>query len=426
MLYLKNIKTIDNQGQLYPLEVIIQSDEITYLGQNLSQLMTSDCQLIDGQGGLLVPGLIDVHVHLREPGGEHKETIASGSRAAARGGYTTICAMPNLNPVPDNKATLASIYNSIQSDAVIDVRQYATLTKELTSETELVDYQALSEKGAFAFTNDGVGVQTAGTMYEAMLAAAQVRKPVVAHTEDNSLLYNGVMHQGDKNEHLQLPGMLALTESTQIARDVLLAEQTGVHYHVCHISSKESVRVIREAKKAGIRVTCEVSPHHLLLNDASIQNDDANFKMNPPLRSEADRLALLEGLLDGTIDMIATDHAPHASEEKSKGFIESPFGITGIETAFQLLYTYLVKEGYCTLSQLVSWMSVRPSEIFDLPLGKIQVGGLANLAIFAIDEKTLIDKNDFLSKSNNSPFIDWEIYGETIATIYQGKIVYQR
>ncbi len=426
MLYLKNVKTLDNQGHLYPLEVMIESDVITYLGKDLSGVASPDCQDLDGQGGLLVPGLIDVHVHLREPGGEHKETIATGSRAAARGGYTTICAMPNLNPVPDNPENLSAIYDTIQTDAVIDVRQYATLTKELTSETELVDYNALSKAGAFAFTNDGFGVQTAGTMYEAMLEAEKMNKPVVAHTEDNSLLYDGVMHEGQQNQKLNLPGMLALTESTQIARDVLLAEKTGVHYHVCHVSSKGSVRVIREAKKAGIGVTCEVSPHHLLFTENAIQSDDANYKMNPPLRSEADRQALLAGLLDGTIDMIATDHAPHTSEEKKHGFKEAPFGITGIETAFQLLYTYLVRTGHCTLSQLISWMSVRPAEVFDLPLGKIQIGGLANLAIFAMDEKTFISEKDFVSKSSNSPFIDWEIYGETIATIYQGKIVYQR
>ena len=427
MLYLKNVKTFDTNQTLYPLELIIEENHITQMGADLSALVSDDAEVIDGQGGLLTPGLIDVHVHFREPGGEHKETIATGSRAAARGGFTTVCAMPNLAPVPDNADTLSSIYNTIKKDAVIDVRQYATITKNLNSETEFVDYKSLTDAGAFAFTNDGVGVQTAGTMYQAMLQAARVGKAIVAHTEDNSLLYGGVMHEGECNQALGLPGMLQLTESTQIARDVLLAEATGVHYHVCHISSKETVRVIRDAKRAGINVTCEVSPHHLLLADVDIPSADrADYKMNPPLRGSDDRQALIEGLLDGTIDMIATDHAPHATEEKAGGFMTAPFGITGIETSFQLLYTHFVREGIFTLAQLIDWMSTKPAKIFNLPLGEIRVGGLANIAIFAIDEQTTINKEAFLSKSTNSPFIGWEIYGETIATIYQGNIAYKR
>lgn len=426
MLYLKNIKTLDKNDQLYPIEIIIEKDQIKYLGVDLSSLVSGDAEVIDGQGGLITPGLIDVHVHLRQPGGQHKETIKTGSLAAARGGFTTVCAMPNLNPAPDNPETLTSIYETIKQDAVIDVRQYATITKNLNSETELVDYQILSDSGAFAFTNDGVGVQTAGTMYLAMQEAAKTGKAIVAHTEDNSLLFDGVMHEGERNKELGLPGMLPLTESTQIARDVLLAEATGVHYHVCHISSKETVRVIRDAKRAGINVTCEVSPHHLLLADVDIPEDDAVYKMNPPLRGIADRKALLEGLLDGTIDMIATDHAPHSKEEKAGGFMNAPFGIIGIETSFQLLYTNFVREGVFTLSQLIDWMSTKPAQIFELPLGEIRVGGLANLAIFAIEESSIIKAEDFQSKSTNSPFVDWEIYGETIGTIYQGEVVYRR
>lgn len=426
MLYLKNIKTLDKNDQLYPIEIIIEKDQIKYLGVDLSSLVSGDAEVIDGQGGLITPGLIDVHVHLRQPGGQHKETIKTGSLAAARGGFTTVCAMPNLNPVPDNPETLTSIYETIKQDAVIDVRQYATITKNLNSETELVDYQILSDSGAFAFTNDGVGVQTAGTMYLAMQEAAKTGKAIVAHTEDNSLLFDGVMHEGERNKELGLPGMLPLTESTQIARDVLLAEATGVHYHVCHISSKETVRVIRDAKRAGINVTCEVSPHHLLLADVDIPEDDAVYKMNPPLRGIADRKALLEGLMDGTIDMIATDHAPHSKEEKAGGFMNAPFGIIGIETSFQLLYTNFVREGVFTLSQLIDWMSTKPAQIFELPLGEIRVGGLANLAIFAIEESSIIKAEDFQSKSTNSPFVDWEIYGETIGTIYQGEVVYRR
>ena len=407
----------------YPIELVIADGQIQALGQNFAE--EDYDQVFDAQGGLISPGLVDVHVHFREPGQEHKETIASGSLAAARGGFTTVCAMPNVDPVPSTKEALDAMYDLIHQDAKIKVHQYATITKGLRSQ-ELVDYEALSQAGAFAFSNDGVGVQSAGTMYQAMLAASQVGKALVAHVEDDSLLFGGVMNAGDRAKALGLPGILPISESSQIARDVLLAEATGVHYHVCHVSTKESVRVVREAKAAGIHVTCEVSPHHLLLADEDIPADNAMYKMNPPLRSAADRQALVEGLLDGTIDCIATDHAPHALEEKNQGFLKSAFGIVGIETAFQLIYTNFVETGIFTLEQVLNWMAKRPAEIFELEAGRLEVGAPADLAIFALDQESTINPDDFLSKGKNTPFVGWKIKGETLATFVDGQLVWQK
>ena len=424
MTYIKNVHMLNENGDLVPVEVVIQDQKIQALSRNVTPDDVTD-EVIDGKGGLITPGLIDVHVHFREPGFTDKETILTGSEAAARGGFTTVFAMPNLNPVPDNPETFAELDALNKKNGRIKIEQYASISKDLTSETTLVDFKGLSEAGAIAFTNDGVGVQTAGLMYQAMLEAAGCGKPLVAHTEDNSLLFDGVMHAGPRAEELELPGMLGLTESTQIARDVLLAEKAGVHYHVCHVSTKESVRVIRDAKQAGIHVTCEVAPHHLILTDADIPGDDANYKMNPPLREEADRQALIEGLLDGTIDCIATDHAPHTAEEKARGFKEAPFGITGLETAFQLMFTHFVKPGIFTLKQVVDWLTAKPAELFNLDRGTLAVGQPADLAIFDLEDEQVIRAEDFASKSSNTPFIGEKIFGTTHYTICDGEIVYQ-
>lgn len=427
MICIGNVKTLDESGELQPTEVLIDGDKIHWIGkENSLDLDYDEYEYIDGQGGLLTPGLIDIHVHLREPGFTDKETVESGSRAAARGGFTTICAMPNVNPIPDNPADFSEMVDNNRARGVIDVLQYAPISKDLKSETELTDFEALAGLGAVAFTNDGLGVQSAGHMYNAMIEAAKLDVPIVAHTEDNSLLFGGVMHEGHRNHELGLPGMLALTESTQIARDVLLAEATGCHYHVCHVSAKESVRVIRDAKRAGIKVTSEVTPHHLLLTEDDVVEDNAIYKMNPPLRSMADRQALIEGLLDGTIDCIATDHAPHTEAEKSQGFLGSPFGITGSETVFSLLYTYLVRPGVITLNQLVDWLTIMPAQVFDLNKGRLAAGQSADIAIFDIDRQSTISVADSLSKSKNTPFDGWKVYGETIYTFYQGEIVYKR
>lgn len=425
MLYIKNVQKLNQKGQLQSVEVLIKEQKIQAIGHNL-EFEDQNITIIDGKNGLLTPGLIDLHVHFREPGAIDKETISSGSKAAARGGFTTVYAMPNVKPVPDNPETFRELEKLNKEQGQIKIKQYASISKDLNSETTLVDFKELVKTGAVAFTNDGVGVQTAGLMYQAMKEAAHYGKPIVAHTEDNSLLFGGVIHAGERAKALNLPGMLALTESTQIARDVLLAEATGCHYHVCHVSTKESVRVIRDAKKAGIHVTCEVSPHHLILIDADIPGDDANYKMNPPLRGEDDRQALIDGLLDGTIDCIATDHAPHTEAEKAKGFKEAPFGITGSETAFQLLYTHFVKTNIFSLKELVDWLTIKPAELFNLEAGTIEVGQDADLAIFDLDHEEVIEKDGFASKSKNTPFIGEKVFGTTLYTICNGKIVYQK
>lgn len=424
------MKTLIKKGQINtrknmttPAEIWIEDGRIKAIGTGFSEAEFDE--VFDAKGQLITPGLVDVHVHLREPGFTYKETIEAGTRSAARGGFTTVCAMPNLNPVPDKAEKLKQVYDIIRKDAVVKVLQYAPITENLRSE-KLVDQEALIEEGAFAFTNDGVGVQTAGTMYLAMKEAAKNNKALVAHTEDESLLFGGVMHAGKKAEELGLPGILSVTESSQIARDLVLAEATGVHYHVCHVSTKESVRVIRDAKKAGIHVTAEVSPHHLILIDEDIPEDFGFWKMNPPLRGRKDREALIEGLLDGTIDCIATDHAPHGLEEKSQSFMKSPFGIVGSETAFQLIYTHFVETGQFTLEQVINWLAVKPAEIFGLNAGTLTVGAPADVAIFDITKTCTIDKEDFLSKGENTPFIGWKVKGETQMTFVNGKLVWQK
>ncbi len=424
------MKTLIKNGQINtrknmttPAEIWIEDGRIKAIGTGFSEAEFDE--VFDAKGQLITPGLVDVHVHLREPGFTYKETIEAGTRSAARGGFTTVCAMPNLNPVPDTAEKLRQVYDIIRKDAVVKVLQYAPITENLRSE-KLVDQEALIEEGAFAFTNDGLGVQTAGTMYLAMKEAAKNNKALVAHTEDESLLFGGVMHAGKKAEELGLPGILSVTESSQIARDLLLAEATGVHYHVCHVSTKESVRVIRDAKKAGIHVTAEVSPHHLILIDEDIPEDFGFWKMNPPLRGREDREALIEGLLDGTIDCIATDHAPHGLEEKSQSFMKSPFGIVGSETAFQLIYTHFVETGRFTLEQVINWLAVKPAEIFGLNAGTLTVGAPADVAVFDITQTCTIDKEDFLSKGENTPFIGWKVKGETQMTFVNGKLVWQK
>ncbi|WP_010053783.1 dihydroorotase [Carnobacterium maltaromaticum] len=421
--WIKNVKMVNHRNELEAIELMIKDDKIEAIGTDLSLIGIQAEKTIDGQDALITPGLVDVHVHLREPGFTYKETIQTGSEAAARGGFTTICAMPNTNPVPDTVEKFEELQALIKKDAVVKVLHYAPITTGLKSD-ELVNQPGLLAAGAFAFTNDGVGVQTAGTMYLAMVEAAKNNTAIVAHTEDDSLLFGGVMHKGKISEKLNLPGILSITEASQIARDILLSEATGAHYHVCHVSTKESVRVIRDAKKAGIHVTAEVTPHHLLLSEEDIPSDTAIYKMNPPLRGTDDREALIEGLLDGTIDFIATDHAPHSAEEKSGSMVGAPFGIVGSETAFQLLYTHFVKTGKFTLLQLIDWMSTKPAEVFNLNAGSLEVGAPADLALFNLTEEEEIDAKDFKSLSSNTPFIGWKVVGNTVMTLVDGKVVY--
>lgn len=418
---MKNAKVLVGDNQLETYDLQIEGDKIKQIAKDINE--DAD-KVIDCQGKLLAPGFIDVHIHLREPGGEHKETIKSGTMAAARGGYTTVCSMPNTNPVPDSVEEVASLFESIEKDAVVRVLPYAAITKGLKGE-ECTDITALSKTNIFAFTDDGVGIQTSGQMLEAMREAAANDRAIVAHCEDNSILYGGAVHEGDVSKRLGVPGILSACESVQIARDVLLAETANCHYHVCHVSTKESVRVIRDAKRAGIRVTAEVSPHHLLLTEDDFVELDTNFKMNPPLRAEADRDALFEGLLDGTIDFIATDHAPHSEEEKALEMVKAPFGIVGLETAFPLLYTHLVETGKMTLQQLVDRMTSLPAEVFGLPYGVLETDRVADLTLIDLEKEINIDKASFYSKGKNTPFDGWTVKGVPVLTIASGNIVYK-
>lgn len=413
-------------GKMLPNDLLIADGVIKALGTDLSELVTSETNVIELNGRLVAPGLVDVHVHYREPGFTHKETIKTGSKAAAHGGYTTVCAMPNLDPVPDTPERVKKQVELNETDGVIKIKQYGAITKGLKSD-ELLDYAGMKAAGAFAFSNDGCGVQTAGTMYQAMLAAKKLGVPLVAHVEDNSLLFGGVMHAGQKAKELGLPGILSVSESSQIARDLLLAKETGVHYHVCHVSTKESVELIRLAKAHGINVTCEVSPHHLLLDEEDIPANDGFYKMNPPLRTKGDHAALIAGLLDGTIDMIATDHAPHSIDEKTGDMRTSAFGITGSETAFALLYTHLVKkQKLLSLGKLIDLMSKAPAEKFGFDAGQIYAGAQADLAIFELETEYELKEADYLSRGINTPFTGQKVFGQTYLTLVDGRPVYQK
>ncbi|XZF77286.1 dihydroorotase [Bacillus sp. AL-1R] len=423
MKYLfKNGVILQENGELLSRDVLVVNGKISVIAE---RIVDEDAKQIELDGKLLSPGLIDVHVHLREPGGEHKETIETGTKAAARGGFTTIAAMPNTRPVPDTIEHLSALNKKIEETAVVNVLPYASITIRQAGE-EQTDFEGLKENGAFAFTDDGVGVQSAEMMYKAMQKAAELNVSIVAHCEENTLIQKGCVHEGKFSKENGLNGIPSICESVQIARDVLLAEATGCHYHVCHISTKESVRVVRDAKRAGINVTAEVSPHHLILCEDDIPGLDTNFKMNPPLRSAVDREALIEGLLDGTIDMIATDHAPHTEEEKSQGMQLAPFGIVGLETAFPLLNTHFVETGKMTLQQVINFLTTKPAEVFNLNRGKIEVGAVADLTVIDLDLEEAIDSNTFLSKGRNTPFNGWNCKGWPVMTMVNGELVYER
>ena len=368
----------------------------------------------DKTGYVKLPGFCDVHVHLREPGFSYKETIRSGSLAAARGGYTAVCAMPNLNPVPDSVEHLEEELALIRRDAVIDVRAYGSISVNEAGK-ELADLEGMAPH-VIAFSDDGHGVQDDGMMREAMERAKALGKLIVAHCEDNALLRGGYIHDGMYAAAHGHRGICSESEWRQVARDLELAAQTGCGYHVCHISTKESLRLIREARQDGLDVSCETAPHYLLLDENDLQ-EDGRFKMNPPLRAREDREALLEGLCDGDILCIATDHAPHSAEEKSRGLERSAFGIVGLETAFPLLYTGLVKTGVLTLEALVALLSDRPRERFGLPRG-------ADWSFWDLESEYTIDPADFLSKGKASPFTGRRVFGKCLQTVHKGKTVY--
>ena len=370
----------------------------------------------------VVPGLVDVHVHLREPGFSYKETMATGTAAAARGGYTTVCAMPNLNPVPDSAEHLAAELEAIRRGALIGVYPYGALTVGERGEA-MSDIASLAASVA-AFSDDGRGVQSEGMMRECMRAVAKTGKILAAHCEVDSLLNGGYIHDGGYARAHGHRGICSESEWREVERDIRLAEETGCAFHVCHVSTKESVTFIREAKRRGADVTAETAPHYLLLTDADLQ-EDGRFKMNPPLRGEADRAALIEGLLDGTIDMIATDHAPHSAEEKSRGLEKSAMGVVGLECAFAVLYTGLVEKGVITLEKLTELMSAAPARRFKLPGGAIEAGKPANLAVFDTDTEYKIDPAEFASMGRATPFEGWRVKGKCLMTVCAGRTVWQ-
>lgn len=364
---------------------------------------------------VVFPGFCDVHVHFREPGFSYKETIASGSLASARGGYTAVATMPNLNPVPDSAEHLQAQLRRIRDTACIHVCPYGAITVGEKGET-LADLPGMA-KDVLGFSDDGRGVQNPDMMRKAMETAKLLGKPIVAHCEDNSLLHGGYIHDGEYARAHGHLGICSKSEWGPIARDLELVRETGASYHVCHISTKESVDIIRKAKAEGLDVTCETGPHYLTMDDSMLQ-EDGRFKMNPPLRSKEDREALIEGILDGTIDMIATDHAPHSAEEKSKGLQKSAFGVVGIETAFPILYTYLVKPGILSMERLLELLVVNPRKRFGLPLG-------LDYSVWDLNARYEIDPKDFLSMGKATPFEGWEVCGKCVATVCDGKIVYQ-
>lgn len=364
---------------------------------------------------IIVPGLCDVHVHFREPGFSYKETIASGSAAAAHGGYTAVCTMPNLDPVPDSAEHLQVQLDAIKRGAAIKVLPYGAITVGEKGE-KLADMEAMSDK-VCAFSDDGKGVQNDEMMREAMTAAKRLGKIIAAHCEDNSLLFGGYIHDGEYARMHGHRGISSASEYKQIERDLRLAEETGCAYHVCHISTKESVELIRQAKAHGVNVTCETAPHYLVLCDEDMR-EDGRFKMNPPLRSLEDKQALIEGIKDGTIDMIATDHAPHSAEEKGRGLEKSLMGIVGLETAFPVLYTELVTKNIITLDRLVELMSFKPKERFGIDTNN-------DFAVFDISEAYKIDPENFLSMGRTTPFAGREVFGRCLLTVHNEKVVYK-
>lgn len=372
--------------------------------------------------GIVVPGLVDVHVHLREPGFSFKETMETGTAAAARGGYTAVCAMPNLNPVPDSAEHLAVELEAIRRGAKVRVYPYGSLTVGERG-LEMADISAMAD-AAVAYSDDGRGVQDEDMMRECMRAVAATGKLLAAHCEVDSLLKGGYIHDGAYARAHGHRGICSESEWREVERDIRLAEETGCAFHVCHVSTKESVRLVREARARGVNVTAETAPHYLLLTEEDLQ-EDGRFKMNPPLRERADRDALIEGLLDGTIGMIATDHAPHTPEEKSRGLEKSPMGVVGLECAFPVLFTGLVEKGVVTLEKLVELMSSAPAKRFGIPGGEIEVGKPANLAVFDMDTEHTIDSSEFASMGRATPFEGWRVRGKCLMTVCAGRTVWR-
>jgi len=378
--------------------------------------LAKELSLFNAPEYAVFPGFCDVHVHFREPGFSYKETIETGSKASARGGYTAVCTMPNLNPVPDSIDHLRQQLELIDNHAVIHIYPYGSITVGQMGQT-LSDLDGMAPD-VIAFSDDGKGIQEEEMMRQAMLRAKALGKMIVAHCEVNDLLHGGYIHDGEYAKLHGHKGICSASEYEQIARDLRLAEETGCKYHVCHISTKESVRLIREAKAKGVDVTCETAPHYLIMNDMQLK-DEGRFRMNPPIRSEEDRMELVRGIQDGTIDMIATDHAPHSAEEKSKGLSGSAFGIVGIETAFAAMYTHMVLPGIISLERLVQMLAENPRKRFNIPQKN-------DFTVWNLEKEITVDPKDFLSMGKATPFEGWKLKGECVLTVCDGKVVYRK
>ncbi len=409
-----------SQGVSREADVAICGGKIVAIEQDIET--TTQDRVVDCGGKIVTCGLVDVHVHLREPGFSAKETIATGTAAAAHGGFTTVCSMPNLSPAPDSVENLDTQLEIIERDAKVKVLPYATITRNRYGR-ELVDFALLNEK-VVGFSDDGSGVQDGEMMRQAMVEAAKNDAIIAAHCEVNDLLKGGYIHDGEyaaKNGH---KGICSESEWAQIERDIELVAQTSCQYHVCHISTKESVALIREAKCRGLKVSCETAPHYLTMCDMDLQ-EDGRFKMNPPIRSVQDRDALIEGIKDGTIEVIATDHAPHTADEKSRGLALSAMGVVGLETSFAVIYTKLVKEGVISLEKAIELMSENPRKIFKLG-GGLMVGEAADIAVFDLGSRFTVDPEIFHSMGRSTPFKGWELEGGCVMTLVDGKVVYEK
>lgn len=417
-LLLKN-GTVYFDGQFKKADMLIKDGVVSEIRENIGE---GNFPVVNAEKFHILPGFADVHVHLREPGFSYKETIASGTRAAARGGFTLVCSMPNLNPVPDSVENLKREQDIIDSDAVIKVLPYASITKGEKGQ-ELVDFDRLADK-CFAFSDDGKGVQSADMMRRAMEKAKAAGKAIVAHCEDESLLCGGYIHDGEYARLHGHKGISSASEYRQVQRDVELVRATGVQYHVCHISTKETVDIVRKAKADGLPVSCETGPHYLAFCDIDLQ-EEGRFKMNPPIRSAADRDALIQGVKDGTIEVIATDHAPHSRREKSKGLAGSSMGVVGLETSFAAVNTYMVQAGHISLEKLVEIMSINPRRIFGIPRG-IKIGQRADFTVVDTQRQWIVNPADFVSEGKFTPFEGVKLTGDVLLTVYDGELVYNK
>lgn len=413
-----------NKADILVQDKIIKKIYVNGKSEN-ENVMPEEQTIVDASGCFVMPGFIDLHVHLRDPGLTYKEDIATGSRAAARGGVTTVCAMPNTKPVVDTTDTLRYVLDKADKEAVVHVKQLSAITKDMAGK-ELVDMKAMHEAGAVAFSEDGKSVMDVRLYREAMKKAAELGAIVMAHCEDKDLVGNGVLNEGVASEKYNVAGISNSVEDVITARDILLAAETGAKLHICHCSTRGTVELMRMAKRLGADVTAEVCPHHFTLTDADIIEADSNYKMNPPLRTKEDVNALIEGLVDGTMDCISTDHAPHSDEEKRKYFDEAPFGILGLETSAALTYTALVDTGLMSIIDMAKKMSYNPSKVLGIDdrYGKLTEGAMADIVVFNPDVRWTVDVNEFASKGHNTPYNGRKLKGKVMATICDGEIVY--